>query len=411
MARETLRKDPPPPLVVDFAVTRRCNLRCKHCYLESADSTHPEELTTSEAMNLVADIANVGARFLIFDGGEPLLREDIYQLVDHASRNGLDPLLNTNGTLLSAEAAIKLRDAGLQTITVGLKGHDAASHHDLCGIGGSWERALAGARNASRSGLRYHLSTCVTHERSNHVEEFAKLADRLEAETVEFYRFVPIGRGKEHAYMVVTPEDEDKLIDQIIEHQSNSTHLRYRCVAFPQFWVGASKKNGKWSANRFEKGSCTAGLHRCAISYDGSVLPCEFLRKKAGDVRQTSFADIWQHSEVLRKLRDLDKLEKKCGKCEYRKDCSGARCIAFDETGSLTKSVACSWFSKDAPEPNTGVGVSTCWQCGEKATATCGVCQRGLCFRHGLTCPVCNDVFCSPSDRSCIFSHRCEGSQ
>jgi len=410
MARQSGQRDPLPPLVVDLAVTRRCNLRCKHCYLEAADSTHPEELTTIEAINLLTDIADVGGRFVAFDGGEPLLRDDIYQLVNHASRCGLGSILNTNGTLLSTEAAIRLKDAGLQILTIGLKGHDASSHHEFCGIEGSWERSLAGAGNASQAGVRCHLGICITHQSSNYVTEFAALAQSLKAEAIEFYRFVPIGRGKEHAEMVLTQDDEERVTTQIIQH-SNVGHLRYRCIALPQLWVAASKTNGNKSASTLEKSPCTAGLYRCSIAYDGSVLPCEFLRKKAGNVRQTNFKEIWWNSEVLRKLRDQDKLEKKCGKCSHQQDCGGARCIVFDETGSLTKSLGCDWFSKDnGKEKSSAQGIG-CWQCGEEATTTCQICQNALCARHSFPCPVCNATVCHPSVRACIYSHHCEGGQ
>ena len=410
MARQSGINEPLPPLLVNFAVTRRCNLRCKHCYAESTDSAHPEELTTSEAMRLVTDIADVGARFIFFDGGEPLLRDDIYQLVDHAYRSGLLPALNTNGTLLGTEAAIRLKNAGLQMLTVGLKGYDAATHNEFCGVEGSWDRAIAGAANGSATGIRCRLSTCITRESGTHVTEFATLAKRLKAEMVEFYRFLPIGRGKQCANMALDQDDEAQVINQIIGHPVED--LRYRCVAVPQLWVAAFQRNGKKAMSRFEKAACLAGLYRCSVTHDGSVLPCEFLRKKAGNIRQTAFRDIWQQSDVLSKLRDRNKLEKKCGKCGHQEDCGGARCIVFHETGSLTKSNGCSWFSKDDLKKKRNLaGVLGCWQCGEEAVTTCEVCHNALCAKHSLTCPVCHAVFCSPAARPCIFSHNCEGSQ
>jgi MoaA/NifB/PqqE/SkfB family radical SAM enzyme len=411
MARQSGLKDTLPPLTVDFAVTRRCNLRCRHCYVEATDSPHPEELGSGEAIRLITEVADAGARFIVFDGGEPLLRDDIYQLVNHAYSTGLLPVLNTNGTLLSTEAATRLKNAGLQMLTVGLKGHDGMSHDEFCGIAGSWDRALAGFRNAWTAGIRHQLSICVTRQSSGHVGEFASLAKSLKAEAVEFYRFVPIGRGEDQVSMALTQQDEEQVIDQIIRHHSTSEDLRYRCVALPQLWIAALQSNGKKAISRFEKSPCVAGLYRCSIGYEGSVFPCEFLRKKAGNVRQRTFKEIWQQAEVLKKLRDRDKLEKKCGKCGHQIDCGGARCIALCETGSLTKSTGCSLFSKDAPKEKSSTKETDCSQCGDEATTTCQVCQNDVCTTHSLTCPVCHGYFCSPGVRACIFSHNCEGSQ
>ena len=410
MVRQSGLKEPLPPLLVNFAVTRRCNLRCKHCYAESTDSAHPDELTTSEAMRLITDIADLGGRLVVFDGGEPLLRDDIYQLVGHTSQSGLLPALNTNGTLLGTEAAIRLKEAGLQLLTVGLKGHDATSHNEFCGVDGSWDRATTGAANGPEAGIRSRLSTCITRESGTHVMEFAMLAKRLKAEGVEFYRFLPVGRGKQYANMALKQDDEAQVVNQIIGQPVED--LRYSCVAIPQLWVAAFRRNGKKALDTFEKSACVAGLYRCSVTHDGSVLPCEFLRKKVGNIRQAAFKDIWQQSEVLSKLRDRNKLEKKCGKCSHQEDCSGARCIVFHETGSLTKSNGCFWFDKHDPSNRRNVaGVIGCSECGEEAVTTCVVCHSALCAKHSLTCPICHAPFCSPSSRSCIFSHNCEASQ
>lgn len=409
MARQSGLKEPLAPLLVNFAVTRRCNLRCKHCYVDSTDSAHPDELTTSEALRLISDIADVGTRYIVFDGGEPLLRDDIYQLVEQAYRSELVPAMNTNGTLLSREAAIRLKNAGLQMLTVGLKGPDAGSHNEFCGVEGSWDRMIAGTTNGGSAGIRCRLSACISRETSSHVKEFVSLAKRLKAEAVEFYRFLPMGRGERYDSMVIRQEDEEEIIKQVLRHAVED--LRYRCVAIPQLWIAALNAIGEKAFNRFEKSTCVAGLQRCSVDHDGSVLPCEFLRKKVGNIRQTAFKDIWQHSEVLRKLRDPDKLEKKCSKCGHQQHCGGARCIVFHETGSLTKSNGCSWYSRDdlSEKKRSRGGEISCWHCGQEAATTCVTCHNGLCPRHSLTCPVCHAAFCDPGTRPCIFSHNCEG--
>lgn len=338
-----------PPRLVDFAITRRCNLRCSHCYADSTDSAHPEELTTAEAMRLITEIAAMGVQSIVFNGGEPLLRNDIYQLVNHAHTARLAPLINTNGTLLSTETATRLKNAGLRMITISLKGPDPQSHTEVCGVQGNWDRCLAAMRNTSAVGLPHRLNTLITHETATRVSDFVSLARRTKAETLEFSRFVPAGRGKDNIGMMLTSHEEQRVIAQIISHQVAGGDLRYRCIAIPQFWTAATKNSGNKTNGNLEISACGAGLDRCSVTYDGSVFPCPLLHKKAGNVRQSSLREIWQQSEVLKKLRDRDKLEKKCGKCANRHDCGGARCLLFGETGSITKSPDCEWFCKGDP--------------------------------------------------------------
>jgi len=116
------------PILVSFAVTRECNLTCKHCYSLSVDSPHPKELNTVEAKRLISQIAESGARLIIFDGGEPLMRHDIFELVHHARDVGLTPVMGSNGTLISREIAMKLAEAGLEAIAISLDGVDAKTH-------------------------------------------------------------------------------------------------------------------------------------------------------------------------------------------------------------------------------------------------------------------------------------------
>ena len=134
-----------PPILVSFAVTRECNLRYKHRYTNATDSPHPTELTTTEAKRLITEIAKISARMLIFDGGEPLLRSDIYELLAYAKEVGLPPMMGTNATLFSTEAVEKLRKVGLATLATSLHGADDRTHGEFCQSEGSWERAMQGS--------------------------------------------------------------------------------------------------------------------------------------------------------------------------------------------------------------------------------------------------------------------------
>jgi radical SAM protein with 4Fe4S-binding SPASM domain len=352
------------PSVVNFAVTRECNLRCKHCYTDSTDSPHPNELTTTEAKQAVKEIAEAGTRLLTFDGGEPLMRDDIYELVSYATENDLTSTLTTNATLLSTEAVEWLKKAGIGLLAISLHGADAKSHDDFCGIEGSWERAMAGIHNATKAQLPFQINTSIHHYNFDQFDDIVNLASDLGAIAIEPFSFVPVGRGKEYPDFTLNPEERKHVVTQIIQHQLNDKNMGYCCYGIPQLWVELKKKvQKKEEQNRFVRACCGAAMRYAFIFYEGTVYPCWVLHKGAGNIRNEGFQKIWQESEVFKILRNRAKLEGKCSRCGYKLFCGGPRCIVFERTGSLTKAEDACWFpDKELQKPiviqETGCEVS-----------------------------------------------------
>jgi len=399
-----------PPLMVSFAVTRECNLRCKHCYSEATDSPHPEELTTAEAKRVLTELAKAGTRLLIFDGGEPLMRHDIYQLIAHVQSVGLQPTLGTNATLLSTEAAERMKRAGIRALAISLHGADAKSHDDFCGMEGGWERAMAGIHNVAAAGIPFQINTCIHHYNLAQFDAIVSLARNLRAVAVEIFRFIPAGRGKEHPDLALTPQEQQWLASQIIQYQLHDQNMVYRCVGIPQFWVEVEKRvTDKEAMRRFIRSCCGAASRYCCVFYEGTVYPCMVLQKRAGNIREKSFQEIWQESDVLKKLRDRDKLEGKCGKCAYRELCGGARCVVFEKTQSLTKEDKDCWFEKkELKRRAIVVQEAGCGYCGKETLALCQVCQSPACEGHSLSCPFCHARLCHPDVKDCFFKHKCK---
>lgn len=396
--------------MVSFAVTRECNLRCKHCYSEATDSPHPDELTTDEAKRVITEIAGAGARLLIFDGGEPLMRDDIYQLIAHAQSVGLQPTLGTNATLLSTEAAERMKKAGIRSLSISLYGADAKSHDDFCGMEGSWERAMAGIHNVATAGIPFQINTCIYRHNLAQFDAIINLARNLRALAIEIFHYVPAGRGKEQPDLALTSEEQQWLVSQIIQHQLHDQNMVYRCVGIPQFWVEVEKRvTHKEAMSRFIRSCCGAASRYCCVFYEGTVYPCMVLQRRAGNIREKSFQEIWQESEVFGKLRDRDNLEGKCGKCAYRQLCGGARCVVFEKTRSLTKADDSCWFEKKELKRRAIVVQETgCGYCGKETLAICQVCQSPACESHSLSCPFCHARLCHPDVKDCFFNHKCK---
>lgn len=397
-----------PPLIVSFAVTRECNLRCKHCYSNATDSPHPNELTTDEAKRVITEIAEAGTRLLILDGGEPLMHEDIYDLISHAQSVGLQPMLGTNATLLSTESAERIKRAGIKAVAISLYGADAKSHDDFCGREGSWERAMAGIRNITAIGIPFQINTCIHRHNLGQLDDIISLAKSLKAIAIEIFQYVPVGRRKEHPNLALTTEEKKYLISQIIQHQLNDENMVYRCIALPQFWGEVERTiTEKESLQKFVRSCCGAALRYCHIFYEGTVCPCMVLQKEAGNIREKSFREIWQDSEIFKKLRDKDKLEGKCHDCTYRQLCGGARCIVFEKTGSLTNEDRKCWYKKEELTSTIVVQNGGCGYCARETLTLCQVCQSPLCENHHLYCPLCHARLCHPDVKDCFFNHRC----
>lgn len=399
--------------MVSFAVTRECNLKCKHCYSDANASPYSNELDTAEAKRVITEIAQAGAHLLIFDGGEPLMRDDIYELIAHANDSGLQPVMGTNATRLSTEAADRIRKAGVKAVAVSLYGSDAKSHDDFCGREGIWDRVMAGIRNINAAGIPLQINTTIHRNNLDQLDAIIHLSRELGAMAVEVFRFLPTGRGKEHPDLALPAEGVHHLIGQLIQHQLNDQNMAYRCVGIPQYWVEVEKTAieriiDKEAFSRLTRSCCGAALRYCCVYYEGTVYPCMALHKAAGNVREKSFPEIWQGSEVFNKLRGRNKLGGKCGQCDYRQICGGARCIVFEKTGSLTREDRKCWFEKEELARIVTVQEAGCAYCESETLSLCQVCHSPICETDSLSCPFCQSRLCHPDVKDCFFKHRCQ---
>ncbi len=344
----SLKDDVSPPVLVSFSVTRICNLECKHCYSSSVEEPHPDELTTEEAKAVIEQIAKSGARLIIFDGGEPTMREDICELIGHAQEVGLRPLMGTNATLIDDDMAGRLKEAGLRAMAVSLDGADAETHDEWRGVEGTFNDTIRGIKTASKVGIPFQIGHCVYKHNIGQLPAIVDIARDLGAVAVEVFDFVASGRGLDNKEYELSRDERRDLIRQIIELQRGDDELVYRCIGVPEFWVEVEKTVPEDEVMmKFVRSCCGAGIRYACVMYDGTVYPCMLLQKEAGNVREKPFDEIWRTSEVFATLRNRDLLEGKCGRCEYRYVCGGTRCRVYEETGSLTAEDADCWFTED----------------------------------------------------------------
>lgn len=308
-------------MIVSWNTTNACNMYCDHCYRDAGCKAE-EELNTIEAKTMLGQIAKAGFKIMIFSGGEPLMRADIVELVAYARSLGLRPVFGTNGTLLTAQLARKLKDAGAMGMGISLDSLDKEKHGRFRRYQGAWEQAVQGMRNCVQVGLPFQIHTTVMEWNSSELEALTDFAVQEGAVAHHIFFLVPTGRAVSIEEESLRAEAYEDVLTRIMRKQQTvGIELKPTCA--PQF-TQIAKQLG--IETRFSRG-CLAGTAYCIISPKGQVQPCAYLNIPLGDVRETPFDEIWRNNPVLKQLRTMD-YKGGCGSCGYKKICGGCRARA-----------------------------------------------------------------------------------
>jgi radical SAM protein with 4Fe4S-binding SPASM domain len=311
------------PLVVSWNLTRKCNLKCPHCYINATTQQLKNELTTEESKRLIDQICEVSRPLLILSGGEPLLRKDVYELVRYGAEKGLKMGLGSNGSLIDDAAAKKLKEAGIETVSISLDSHIPEQHDEFRGVVGSWEKAVRAIKALRENGVLVQVNTTVTQQNYDQIDDIMSLAEGLGVENFHLFFLVPTGRGTKIAD--ISPAKYEGMIKTAFAKAAkHKLNVRPSCA--PQFMRIA--KDMSMDMRQWIRG-CIAGLYYCRVYPNGDITPCPYLPIKLGNIREKSFKEIWFNSEIFKSLRDFNALKGKCGICDYRVLCGGCRARAY----------------------------------------------------------------------------------
>jgi sulfatase maturation enzyme AslB (radical SAM superfamily) len=187
------------PLVLSWNVTRKCNLKCSHCYINAAPKEYTDELTTEEGKRLIDQICEVSHPLLILSGGEPLLRKDIYELIEYGTQKGLRTGLGSNGTLIDDSVAKKLKQSGIKTVSISIDSYVPENHDDFRGVKGSWRKAINAIEALRENEVLVQVNTTLTQQNYDEIDDIMSLAEKLGVENFHLFFLVPTGRGKKMA--------------------------------------------------------------------------------------------------------------------------------------------------------------------------------------------------------------------
>lgn len=337
---------PGAPFLVVWDFTYCCNLRCKHCYA-SAGSPLEDELSTEEALDAVKKLADAGVSIIAFSGGEPLLRRDIFKILNACREYGVFTAIATNATLIDKEMAKKLKEASIGFVQISLDGATAKTHDTFRGIPGVFEKTIAGIKNCIEQGIFVEISTTGTKYNLHEIPQIVKLSDELGANWFMLYNFIPTGRGKSIIEKDLSPEEREELLKTLWRMSKDlrisilSTAPQYAKVALEAEHMTTIVPTHFYNMNLPGKlkelsefvGGCGAGRCYTALRPNGRIDPCVFLPIEVGNIKTDDFEELWANSEVYRNLRNRDKLGGYCGSCEYRYVCGGCRARAYGYFG------------------------------------------------------------------------------
>ncbi len=328
-----------PPRLIAWELTNACNLACIHCRADAIKEPGPDELSTDEAKHFIDELIEYKP-IIILTGGEPLLRPDVYEIAQYATRKGFRVVLATNGTLLTPEIVKRLIDVGIQRVSISIDGSSAETHDTFRAERGAFEGALRGIELLKNQGLDFQINTTITKRNLDEIPGIYDLAIKLGASALHIFLLVPTGRGEEIEEQEIPPDEYERVLNWFYD-KSKEKKLQLKATCAPHYFR-IMRQRAKAEGIRITpethgleamtKG-CLGGSGFCFISYKGEVYPCGYLPALAGNIRQKPFKVIWEKSKVFNDMRAPDKLKGKCGICEYRRVCSGCRARAYAATG------------------------------------------------------------------------------
>lgn len=336
------------PFTIAWEVTRACAFACVHCRADAQHRRDPRELSTEEGYALIDRFKAFGNPILIFTGGDPMMRPDLFELISYATEQGLRCSLTPTATALpTKERLLKAKEAGIRRIALSLDAPSARVHDDFRQVEGSWERTMNILRNAQAAGLSAQVNTTVTKYNVDLLPEMVSFVEEVGAVQWSVFFLVPTGRAQ--IEQMISAEEHERVFNWLYD-LSNESSFDIKATAAPMYRRVAIERRkadvAEGEAVTFQGAGFQYddGLHRPVkgvndgkgflfISHIGEIMPSGFLPLSVGTVRELDVVDAYRHDPVFKDLRDVNKLKGKCGVCEYREICGGQRGRAYGVTG------------------------------------------------------------------------------
>jgi radical SAM protein len=347
------------PFLVIWELTQACDLACVHCRACAIESRNPFELTTEEGFRLLEEVRSFGDPLMVFTGGDPLKRPDLFPLLAKSVRLGLRTTVTPSATPLLTEGAIeRFKDCGVARMAISLDGPDSESHDGFRRVEGSFDRTTLALEHARSIGLQTQVNTTVTRHNVGRLGEIARLVERSGVKLWSAFFLVATGRAS--VSQDLTAEEYEEVfgflynLSKTAPFDIKTTEAQH----YRRYVAQRRKAEGEGTAARpagpeaiQRQAGINDGKGFVFVSHTGEIYPSGFLPLAAGNVRRDSLTAVYRESPLFRTLRNADNLQGKCGECEYRNLCGGSRSRSYALTGNfLAEEPRCVYEPKGSGE-------------------------------------------------------------
>lgn len=329
--------------IIAWEITRRCMMDCRHCRAGEKPASADGELSTRDCLRLIDDIASFASPVVMLTGGEPMLRDDLPEIVHYLGGKGIGTTLSPCGPLVKEDALAPLKDAGLGYISFSIDAIDPAAHDSFRRYPGAFASVLKGIDAAKKAGLPFAILTTVTNRNVSDLPRIIRFAGDLGAAFFIPFFLVATGKGKDIRHDQLSPAAYEDCLNWLYDVSIGGSNLPtgsgmvIRPGCSPHFYRIVHQREGSYKLSFFNTpiiDGCLAGISFLFISHTGVVQPCGYLDLPCGDVRRESLQTIWKDSPVFRTIRNPHAYEGKCGACEFLRVCRGCRARARAESGN-----------------------------------------------------------------------------
>lgn len=323
------------PRIVIWEMTRACALACRHCRAEAIPRRDPLELTTMEAFKLVDDVYACDRPVFVLTGGDPLMRDDIYEIVEYGTSLNIPMSVSPSATgRLTRAAVTRLATAGVRRISLSLDAPDAQAHDAFRGVVGSFKRTIEGIGYALDCGIGVQINTTVAQHNRLRLLEFEEVLGPFGIALWSLFFVLPVGRAAED--MCLTADQTEAAFGDIYSIASRAAfdvkateapHYRRFAIQHSSDIRAAGRAVRLGSRERFA--GIGDGRGFVFVSHHGDIQPSGFLPLPVGNVREQNLLDVYRDHPIMQRLREPHAFDGKCGACEYNVICGGSRARAY----------------------------------------------------------------------------------
>ena len=335
------------PKWVAWEITRKCNLNCIHCRSASTINSEEGDFTFERALKLIDEIAEISTPTLVLTGGEPLLRDDIWEIAKYADKKGFRVCIATNGTLIDEEVCKKMKEVNIKMVSLSLDGSTPEIHNDFRKQPGAYEAVMNAIKLLKEHDIPFLINSSFTKRNAHDIPNVFKKAKELGAKAWYMFLVLPVGSGEEANAELLNAEESEywlnwhyQLEKELILKGDDSILVRPTCAPhyYRIFIQNAKKEKLNIKRRNLKLGTggskgCVAGQYIAYVDCHGWLRPCSYFPISDINVFEVPFHKAWFESKILEDLRHPERIKGRCGQCEYLKVCGGCRVRAYWEFG------------------------------------------------------------------------------